>query len=103
MKNKKKYYAYLLVFIILFMTACSPILSINEVKNDKYIDEQVKLRGTVENSIKIGELSGFILIDENGDSIPVSSNALPAEGEIVTVKGILKKDLLLSYYIQTEN
>ncbi len=100
---KKKYYAYLFILIVLFMAGCSPVMDINEVKNEKYVGEEVKVRGTVENSINIGGLSGFTLVEEDGDSILVSSNALPAEGEIVTVNGILKENLLIGYYIQTDN
>ena len=46
---------------------------------------------------------GFTVVEEDGDSIPVASEALPAEGDVVTIKGTLRKNLLIGYYIETEN
>lgn len=90
----------LLFVVVALLSGCSQ--SIEEVKQDKYLGEIVSVSGTVESSIKIGSLSGYTLIDSNGDSIGVASEALPAEGDQVTAKGTLMKAPILGYYIDVE-
>jgi hypothetical protein len=68
--------------------------------NDDYVGKTVSVAGTVEGTLKIGDISGYTLVDANGDKITVASERLPAEGDKVTVKGILRKGPLgLAYYI----
>lgn len=102
--NSYSYYMIkklLLLFVVVaLLSGCSQ--SIEEVKQDKYLGEIVSVSGTVESSIKIGSLSGYTLIDSNGDSIGVASEALPAEGDQVTAKGTLMKAPILGYYIDVE-
>ncbi len=74
--------------------------SISEIKNEKYIDKKVIVRGTVEHTLKIGELSGYTLRDKNGDTIPVSSDTLPKEGSTKTTYGTLRERSLIGYYIE---
>jgi len=83
--------------ILLLLTAC--VQEINSIKNEDMIGEEVAVRGTVKNTIKIGPLSGYTLEDESG-SIGVSSETLPVEGTEMTVKGVLIKDTLFGYYIK---
>lgn len=73
---------------------------ISEVKSEEYVGESVIVSGTVKNTIKIGDLSGYIIADDT-DSIAVASNELPAEGDEITVSGTLRKNLVM-YYIETD-
>lgn len=92
-------YLIITIFLVLFiLVGCSQ--EISDIKNEEYIGEDVIVRGTVNSSIKIGDLSGYSLVDKNDNSIPVSSNSLPTEGETVTVRGTLMKDSIFGYYIQ---
>ena len=86
--------------VLVLLSGCSQ--SIEEVKQDKYVGEIVSVSGTVEGSIKIGDLSAYTLTDSNGDSIGVASDALPAEGDQVTAKGTLMKAPILGYYIDVD-
>lgn len=91
----------LLIFVTLVISGCST-QDIEEIKNSEYIDQKVTVKGTVQNTIKLGPISGFIIEDENKNSIAVSSQELPKEGENIIVKGVLKKDILIGYYIEKE-
>ena len=86
--------------VLVLLSGCSQ--SIEEVKQDKYVGETVSVSGTVEGSIKIGDLSAYTLTDSNGDSIGVASDALPAEGDQVTAKGTLMKTPIIGYYIDVD-
>lgn len=101
MKNYNFYIVLVLVFLLVLVSAagCGTV-SIKELQDNpnKYLGKEITVRGTAENAIKIGSLSGFSLREGNY-SIAVSSKALPAEGEIVTVKGTLMKELIIGYYI----
>ena len=91
---------FLSIFLILF-AGCST-QKISEIKNDDFIGKEVKVKGVVQDTIKIGELSGYVIKDDAGDSISVSSKDLPTEGKEVIAKGTLKKALLIGYYIETK-
>jgi len=86
-----------LAFCALLLCGCAS--KISEVKNEKYIGKTVTLTGTVENTIKIGSLSGYTLKDETG-TIGVSSETLPKEGDKITVSGVLIKDTIFGYYVK---
>ena len=77
------------------------IQDIEEIKNDDNVDSIVSARGTVTNTVKIGGLSGYTLIDETG-SIGVSTKNLPNDGDTVTARGKLKKGFLIGYYIDVD-
>jgi len=104
MKPKKDIKTNLLIisllFAIIFISGCMAT-TIKNVKNPDYIGKTVAISGTVQNTIKIGELSGFTIKDET-DTIGVSSDNLPAEGNKITVRGILMRDTLLGYYIKVD-
>ncbi len=93
----KKYLLGTLLFLTLFLTGCG-IDKISDIKSETYIGQTVTVKGTVENTIKLGELSGFTLSDGE-DSIFISSGNLPSEGSNQKVKGILRKNLL-GHYIE---
>jgi hypothetical protein len=88
----------LVVLVALFLTACTT--SIADVKSQDKINTKVTVSGTVEGSIKLGELSGYTLTDDSG-SIFISSNNLPNDGVKKTVSGTLEKNLL-GFYIETK-
>jgi hypothetical protein len=94
---------FLLIFILsasMFISGCA-VDSIENIKNDDKIGEQVTIRGTVKESVKIGEFSGYLLEDDTA-SIGIYSDSLPAEGDVVTVKGVLLKDNIFGYYVRVE-
>jgi cytochrome c-type biogenesis protein CcmE len=98
----KKILLLLLTISVLFLTACT--MSVEEVKNEKFVGESVSVKGTVEGSIKIGDLSGYTIVDDNGDKIAVSSSDLPKDGKEVVARGTLKKGLFgAGFYIDSKD
>ncbi|MBI2572293.1 hypothetical protein HYV86_00370 [Candidatus Woesearchaeota archaeon] len=89
----------LTLLVLVFLVGCT-VQSIDEIKTEENVGKTFVLKGTVHDSFKIGELSGYTLKDEQGGSIAVGSKSLPAEGEIVTVKGVLIRDSLFGYYLK---
>jgi hypothetical protein len=89
-----------LLFAMMFISGCA-VTTIEDVKNSDHVGEKVTISGTVQNTIKIGALSGYTIKDET-DTIGVSSVSLPKEGKQIRVTGILMKDTLLGYYIKVE-
>jgi hypothetical protein len=97
--NKKLLIIALLVGILL-VGGC--VKAIKDVKSDDYLNKDVTVKGTVKNTIKIGELSGYTLVDSNGDQIFIASSGLPTEGSTKRVSGTVKKlPLIGTYYIDT--
>ena len=96
----RKIICILMVFLVLGLVGCTQ--KISEVKSPDYVGKTVTVSGTVKNSIKIGPLSGFTLVEDDDNSISVSSETLPAEGKKVTVQGVLIKDTIFGYYIKAE-
>ncbi len=99
MKIKKSYLLIISLLVLAVFIAGCAATSIKDVKNPDYVGKQVTVLGTVQNTIKIGALSGYTIKDATG-SIGVSSTTLPAEGSNIRVTGILVKDTLLGYYIK---
>ena len=91
----------LLVVAVAIVSGCVMQTSIEDAKNLENVGGLVVVSGTVQNTIKIGELSGYIIEDETG-SIGVSSESLPEEGTNIRVRGTLNRDTLLGYYIKTD-
>lgn len=91
-------FIFSLVLVTLLLSGCIAT-SIKNVKNPDRVGDTVIVSGTVQNTMKIGELSGFTLEDKT-DTISVSSESLPKEGTRTTVKGTLMKDALFGYYIK---
>jgi len=89
-----------LLFVMVILSGCMTT-KIADVKSADYVGKTVTISGTVQNTIKIGELSGYTIKDET-DTIGVSSESLPAEESKIRVTGILMKDSLLGYYIKAE-
>ncbi len=91
---------FLIIFFSLFISGCGS-LTVSELNQnkEKYLGEEISVTGIVTNTIKIGSLSGYTLKDEKTDeTIAVKSSILPEEGEKITIKGTLMKDLVF-YYI----
>jgi hypothetical protein len=89
-----------LVFMMMFGCLGPKVMSVGELSNstDEYLGEKVYVKGTVKNTVKLGKISGFKLVDGN-DSIMVSSEELPKEGSEVTVQGTVMKEILVGYYV----
>ncbi|MFW5990923.1 MAG: hypothetical protein ACOCQX_01710 [Candidatus Nanoarchaeia archaeon] len=90
----------LMALALILITGCSQ--SIEQIKSEDYVGEQVTVKGEVKKSLKIGDVSGFRLEDDKNNSIKVGSEKLPQEGNTVTVTGVLMDDSLMGYYIQAE-
>ncbi|MFW6383560.1 MAG: hypothetical protein ACOCZQ_02855 [Nanoarchaeota archaeon] len=90
----------LMALALILITGCSQ--SIEQIKSEDYVGEEVTVKGEVKKSLKIGDVSGFRLEDDKNNSIKVGSEKLPQEGNTVTVTGILMDDSLMGYYIQAE-
>ena len=92
----------LIVVIVVIAVGLYSILAtqtVSEVKTEDNIGKNVRVRGEVETTIKIGSLSGYTLKDDTG-TIAVSSDDLPSEGETVTASGVLIRDTIFGYYIR---
>lgn len=88
-----------LIILSIFISGCGSITvqQLNENK-DKYFGKEVSVNGIAENTMKIGTISGFTLKSEDGiDQIAVKSDVLPNEGDKITVRGILMKELMFYY------
>jgi len=95
---KKIIIILLLIFTIVF-AGCSQ--TIQEVKKDENVGKIVSISGTVEKTMKLGDLSGYTIKDKNGDIISVASESLPAEGDKIIVKGELVKSKIIGFYIDS--
>ena len=94
-------YIFIILGLMLFFGCLGQsAITIKQIKDDpeKYLGEQVNVKGTVRNSFKLGELSGFTL-DDGTESMLVSSESLPQEGKNVTVRGTVMHEALVGYYI----
>jgi len=107
-KNKSKYIIGVIIAVVIIAVLAYVFLenlkTVEEITaDDNYVDKTVAIRGTVKSSFKLGELSGYTLVDKNEDQILVSTKRLPAEGDNVIAKGILRKGPLgIGYYIEAE-
>jgi hypothetical protein len=72
---------------------------IADIKNEDHVGKTVTVRGVVQSTIKLGDLSGYTLKDST-DTISVSAESLPKEGDTITVSGTLMHDTLFGYYIK---
>ena len=98
----KKAFAFAVFALLLFGCAgigTTPLRELNDNPKE-FAGKEVTVHGTVTNTIKIGQLSGYTLVDEEGHGIRVSSASLPAEGKEITITGIFMQDSLFGYYIQ---
>lgn len=89
-----------LLFMVLLISGCTTA-TIQDIKNSDYVGKKVTVSGTVQNTIKLGSLSGYTIKDKT-DSISVSSEDLPSEGSKIFVTGTLIKDTILGYYIKVD-
>jgi len=96
----KKIMLIILLCMTILCAGCSQ--TIKEIKTTENIGKTVSVNGEVIKSIKILKLSGYILQDENNDTISIATTELPIKGEIITAKGTLIKDTIFGYYIKTE-
>lgn len=90
----------LIIFVGVAFFMLGKVSDIADIKNENYVGKTVAVRGTVQATLKIGSLSGYTLKDDT-DTIAVSSQQLPKEGETITTRGTLIHDTLLGYYIQS--
>jgi hypothetical protein len=98
----KKMIAFALFAVLIFGCAGIGTTPLKELNDNPlaFKGKQVTVHGTVHDTVKIGQLSGYTLIDEEGHGIRVSSQALPAEGTEITITGTFVMDSLFGYYVQ---
>ena len=102
MAKKKVGIAAVVVVVIIAIVAFLMLASVSKianVKNEDHVGKTVIVGGVVQATIKLGSLSGYTLKDDT-DTIAVSSEQLPKEGQTVTVTGVLMHDTLFGYYIK---
>lgn len=90
-----------LLLLVLFGCIGTTPLKDLEQKPADFMGKKVTVSGTVEDTIRIGQISGYTLTDGTY-SIKVSSQSLPAEGKQITVTGTWMRDSLFGYYLLTE-
>jgi len=95
-----KIFYLMLGLVLLFGCVFTPQVKISDIKEnpDEYVGEKVMVAGTVENSFKLGKLSGFTLDDGTGE-IFVAADRLPKEGSNTIVSGTVMKEFLVGHYI----
>jgi len=91
-------YILIISIISLFLTGCATS-TVAEIKNKENIGKTVAVSGTAKFPVKIGTISGYTLVDKNGDKIIVATSKVPDAGDKVTAKGELKMGLI-GYYIK---
>jgi outer membrane lipopolysaccharide assembly protein LptE/RlpB len=89
----------ILAVLAVFLAGCGT--QIKDIKDnpDDYIGETVTVKGVSSASIKIGQLSGFTLTQDDGSKISISSTELPKDDSKIRVKGVVMKDTLFGVYI----
>ena len=90
----------LALFGMLFFGCLMQTTKIRDILDDpdSFVGKEVKVKGVVEASVKIGQLSGFRVNDNTG-MIGVRSDTLPPEGSVVTVVGTVADDTIFGHYI----
>lgn len=91
----------LLFALIVIISGCNMTISIEDVKDSDHVGKTVTISGTVQDTIKLGELSGYTIKDATG-TMGISSQSLPKEGTNIRVTGTLVKDTLPGYYIKAD-
>jgi hypothetical protein len=89
------------LFAVILISGCVTS-TIKDVKTSDNVGTKVVVAGTVENTLKIGSISGYTLKDKT-DTIRISSESLPEEGSEIRVTGVLMKDTILGYYIKADS
>ncbi len=89
----------LAILVVLFgcIQETTPLKELNDNPGD-YLGKEVTVKGTVKESLKLGQLSGYTITDGNV-TVKVSSRSLPAEGKEVTVSGTWTRDTIFGYYL----
>ncbi|MBU0461314.1 MAG: hypothetical protein KJ574_01875 [Nanoarchaeota archaeon] len=86
----------LLVMALITVAGCgTKIADIKENTGD-YLGKEIAITGKAVQTVKLGELSGFTL-KQDDESITVMSQEIPKEGDTVTVKGSVSKGLIGTY------
>lgn len=101
MKLEKIFLALFLTTLLL-LSGCS-VDDISDIKSEEFVGKTVTVKGIVQDSIKLGKLSGYTLKDDFNNTISISSKNLPEDGSTKTVKGVLMKELIIGYYILESN
>ena len=101
---KKTYLILAVLAVFIILSGCLGAMTVTQLKENasKYLGEKVTVQGTVSNSTKIGELSGFSLSDGT-NSILVASQNLPANDAKVVVRGTLMSEVLIGNYILADS
>ena len=93
---------YILAVLVLFfgcvdLEGTTPLEELG-ANPEAYVGKEITVKGIVENSFKLGQLSGYKL-SEGNTTISVSSKSLPEEGKEMTVTGTWMKDTIFGYYL----
>ena len=91
--------AAVLIILLVLVNGCASE-DLKKIKTAENVGKNVTVKGTVESTYKMGQLSGYTIKDKNGEPLQVKSATLPKEGSVATVKGVLMKDSIFGYYLQ---
>lgn len=80
------------VFCVLLLLACSKNRTVDTIKNHprKYIHKTVQVEGNVGKSFSLLFFSYFELQDSTGTIPVITKKPLPAKGEKIKIKGVVK-------------
>jgi len=87
-----------IIFTFMTFTACSTNVKINDIISHPrdYVDKEVNISGKVTDLFSLGFVSYFELDDGSGVIKIITSNPLPAKGEIINVRGTVQYYTLVS-------
>ena len=90
----------LLMLLLFGCIGSTPLKDLGQKPAD-FVGKKIAVSGTVEDTVRIGSISGYTLTD-GAYSIKVSSQSLPVEGKKIAVKGTWMHDTLFGYYLLAE-
>ena len=99
----KKILVLVLIFLVILISGCVEYTSLKEIKEnpENYLGKEIFIKGNVSNILVVKDISGFV-IREGNNAIYVSSKHLPPKNSEVVVRGVLKKQNLIGYYISAK-
>ena len=91
-----KKYSILFLVVVLFMTlSCGRLFpdKIGDIRSNprKYAEKEVTVSGRVTEALSLIAFKYFVIRDNTGEIIIITSKPLPAVGEQLTVRGVVRE------------
>ncbi|MBP1747910.1 MAG: hypothetical protein H6Q52_449 [Deltaproteobacteria bacterium] len=91
----KKYAVFLSILAFLALTSCGNLFptKIGDIRGNprKYAEKQVIISGQVTEILSLIAFKYFVIKDDTGEIAVITSKPLPAAGQKLTVRGIVKE------------